>query len=64
MKIYNLFSPATRILNAYTQQFPLDNFDKIRDFIIHSFEMNVKFYMNEMEKISNVQIVNIFSMVI
>ena len=39
-KMYNLYSPATRILNAYKQQFPLDNFDKIRDFIIDNFYMN------------------------
>ena len=38
---------ATQILNAYTQQFPLDNFDKIRDLIIDNFEIN------EMEQISN-----------
>ena len=41
MKMFNLYSPATRILNEYKWQFPLDNFDKIRDFIIINFEMNV-----------------------
>ena len=49
MKKYNLYSPATRILNAYKHQFPLDNFDKIPDFIIDNFEMNDNFKMNEME---------------
>ena len=53
MKIYNLFSPATLILNAYTHQFPLDNFDKIRDFIIDNFEINDNFEIIEMEQISN-----------
>ena len=52
-KIHNLHSPATRILNAYKHQFPLDNFDKIRDFIIDNFDMNANFEMNEMEQISN-----------
>ena len=53
MKMYNLYNPATRILNAYKWQFPLDNFAKIRDFIIDNFEMNDNFEMDEMEQISN-----------
>ena len=52
-KMYNLYSPAKRILNAYKQQFPRDNFDKIRDFIINNFEINDDFEMNEMEQILN-----------
>ena len=51
--MYNLYSPAKRILNAYKQQFPRDNFDTIRNFIIDNFEINDNFEMNEMEQILN-----------
>ena len=44
--------------------FPLDNFDKIRNFIIDNFDIKDNFEINEMEQISNVYIVNIFSMII
>ena len=51
--MYNLYSPAQWFLNAYKQQFPRDNFYKIRNFIIDNFEINDDFEMNEMEQILN-----------
>jgi hypothetical protein len=33
MMMYNLYSPTLRILKAYSQQYPNDNFDKIQAFI-------------------------------
>ena len=33
VEVYNLYSPTWRILNAYSQQFPRENFDKIREFL-------------------------------
>ena len=52
--MYYLYSPAKRIVNAYKQQFPLDNFGRIRDFIIDNFEMNDNYEMNDMKQISSV----------
>ena len=33
VEVYNLYSPTGRILTAYSQQFPCENFDKIREFL-------------------------------
>ena len=33
VEMYNLYSPTSRILTAYRQQFPRENFDKIREFL-------------------------------
>ena len=40
IRMNNLYSPTTRILNAYRWQFPDDNFDKIREFIADNFNCN------------------------
>ena len=37
VEMYNLYSPTSRILTAYRQQFPCENFDKIRNFVIENF---------------------------
>ena len=31
--MYNLYSPTSRIVTAYRQRFPCENFDKIREFL-------------------------------
>ena len=33
VKVYNLYSPTWHILTSYRQQFPCENFDKIREFL-------------------------------
>ena len=33
MRMFNLYSPTSRILTVYRQRFPCDNFDKIRNFV-------------------------------
>ena len=54
VEMFNLYSPTSRILTVYRQQFPRDNFDKIGNFIIDNFGINDNFEMNEIEQISNV----------